>query len=204
MIDLPIPGTPPGTSILSGIVILAATASVVAASVTRQENLSSRTRSLTHEMREMAVLAAKGNTLTQVERRRLKELPDQIDLFGDRLHYCVWGHIYLYLALAAETIGFGIGIFVALLRELVASDQGFSTIARLAVFIASPAFVVAMLFLFIGLGCHIKEYSFSNRTIALETSDIDDYKKEIRQGLDNFLKRLSSRSDAPNNPSDFQ
>jgi hypothetical protein len=129
--------------VFSGLVILAATASLVIASVSRQENLSNRTRALARELRETASL--KETTL--IDRNRLHNLPKQIIVFHDRLNKCVRGHICLYLALVLEGLGFGVSFIAALLHG--------SPDSRLVVAIY-PVFALAFLFLLSGLWFHIK------------------------------------------------
>jgi hypothetical protein len=161
---------------IPALVTLAATASVVAASVSRQENLSGRTRALTKEFRELADKAE----ITEIDRERLISLPKQIWAFQKRLRHCVTGHILLYLALAAEAVGFG-AIFV---------KRALQDLARNSLSIENAAIVVAFALLFFGVFFHTLEYTSSHETIDMELQDIQDYDKDVHRDIDSFLNKI--------------
>jgi hypothetical protein len=143
---------------LGAITVIAGTVATVSMSVSRQECLSTRARTLTKEFRE---IAAKGDKSSNIERERLPALSAQILAFELRLHLAVWGHILLYGALTVEVLAFG---FVFLVLSLPAGNLRFGV-----------ALSVASLAMALGLWMHIAEYRTSSKTIYLETMDIHEY-----------------------------
>jgi len=160
---------------LAALTVLAATASVVVASVARQENLSGRTRALAREFRDLMDKEIK----TEIDKTRIRTLPEQISEFRKRLRHCVNGHSFLYTALLTETIGFG-AIFIRKLQGDISLDNWN---------FRSSALAIAFMLLAAGLILHIWEYLFSHKTINLELADIEEYDKELKRiGLDRFLE----------------
>jgi len=164
---------------LPAIGILAATASIVVASVSRQENLSNRTRSLAKEYRELL----DKEEITEPDRERIVMLPEQIFLFEKRLGHCVRGHLILYFALALEAVGFGV-----LFADKLLSDISFNQARGV-----NLAIVGGLVGLAGGIVFHIIEYFSSRDTIELELKDIHKYRDEALRDLNGFLARIRPR-----------
>jgi hypothetical protein len=139
---------------LGALIIVAATAAVVSASTSRQENLSGRMRSLTAEFRRLV----QHKPLGRVDSARLDSLADQIPMFEARLHHCIKGHIALYSTLLLEVLAYGYIFFLRGLQD--AKWFLFSVICLGAA---------------IGVGFHLLEYCSSHKTTSLETRDITAY-----------------------------
>jgi len=172
-----IEATPEGV-LLGALGILAATASTVAASVSRQENLSSRMRTLCKEFRDLdhdIELNREKNTNPSPQRLlRLHALPTQILEFRERLRPCITAHICLYIALALEAVGVGL-VFLAEIRSFWSSQRDSHKFA-ISAFVLM---VVAFFLLIVGLINHIREYSRSGLTLDMELSDIHVRSKQL-------------------------
>jgi amino acid transporter len=169
-------GVTPESTFIAALGVLAATASTVSVSVSRQENLSSRTRTLAREFRDLDKCSDKSD----MEKQRLLDLPNQIFAFERRLRHCVQGHLLLYAALTVEVMGFGL-IFVLLfarsLLNFLPNPQ-----MREFLMLAAYGLVVIALFLVVGgLFKHIAEYRHSMKTMRLELKDIRECVKKIRE-----------------------
>jgi hypothetical protein len=171
-------------SLLAAIGILAATASAVAASGSRQEHLSSRARALASDLRELAG----GEKTGPVAMRRLYNLPHQLFVFEARLTDCVKGHLLLYKALRLEAIAFLVALLLIFLYEIASAILDIaasrSIHPQVASMVAVLSFVVTLLtFALIrvakALKLHIKEYECSFTTFNLEMSDVRAYALEM-------------------------
>jgi hypothetical protein len=129
------------------VVLVSATAILISGINSRYISISDRLRALAHEYREPTCPA---------ERRAI--IVREIRTFETRMHLMSWAVRALYSAVAAFIVD-ALIISATLWRQMLA-------IATL------PLFVAGILLVLFALTCQLFELNSSDRTIALEVSDI--------------------------------
>src|SRR5690242_3192831 len=135
------------TAAVTPVVLVSATAILISGINTRYVSISDRLRSLAHEYRDPACAQDRRATISR-----------EIVAFQHRMHLMSWAVRSLYTAVGAFIVE-ALLISATLWREMLAA-------ATLPLFIAG---IVLVLF---AIACQLLELRSSDRTIAIEVSDI--------------------------------
>jgi hypothetical protein len=135
------------TAAVTPVVLVSATAILISGINSRYISISDRLRSLAHEYREPSSEAARRVIIVR-----------EILMFEHRMRLMSWAVRALYSAVAAFTVD-ALIISATLWRQMLAA----ATV---------PLFLAGILLILFALSCQLFELRSSDRTIALEVSDI--------------------------------
>ncbi|MBV9266119.1 MAG: DUF2721 domain-containing protein [Acidobacteriaceae bacterium] len=136
------------TAAVTPVVLVSATAILISGINSRYISISDRLRALAHEYRDPACARERRVTIVR-----------ELVAFQHRMHLMSWAVRALYAAVAAFIVD-AVIISATLWREMLAAAT-------------LPLFLTGILLILFALTCQLFELRSSDRTIAIELSDID-------------------------------